>query len=143
MVAQTGSRSKPGEPVIFTSTGSDLRWRVELFADLATVQSPIVDTIRIEYDTQLPSDGDLYEIDDACSDGSSIIINGDGQLHNFHKVADFDWIVTPIVQGIDHFVQTSETQENADTTLELHQTCSSGSFAYEDNAFGALCDIKI
>ena len=84
----------------------------------------------------------LHEIDDACSNGRSIIINGDGQLHNFHKVADFDWIVTPIVQGIDYFVQTSETQQNADTTLELHQTCSSGSFAYEDNAFGNDATLK-
>ena len=58
--APTGSPSRPGVTHVFTTTGSDLRWRAELTADPLWPRTPVVNSLRIEYSTQIPY-ADDYE----------------------------------------------------------------------------------
>lgn len=126
----------PGVTHVFTTTGSDLRWRVEMTADPLWPRSPVIDSLRIEYTTGSAS-GDDYETDDTCADARPIQVNGGAQHHNFHQQGDADWVWFDAVAGVTYIVQTANTEANADTTLEIHDTCSSGPPAFsDDNAFG-------
>jgi 3D (Asp-Asp-Asp) domain-containing protein len=81
-------------------------------------------------------DGDLYEPDDTCIKASALTIGGTAQRHTFHQRADNDWAWFNVVSGTTYIIQTSNTQANADTTLELRSSCAQPPLRFDDNAFG-------
>ncbi len=127
----------PGVTHRFTTTGSDLRWRVRMAADpVWRHRAPIVETLRIAYETT-SVDGDAYEPDDTCAQAQPIQVNGGAQRHTFHQQDDADWAWFDAVAGTTYIVQTANTAANADTILEVHDTCAGGPPDFsDDNAFG-------
>ena len=126
----------PGVTHVFTITGSDLRWRAELTGDpLWRHRSPVVNSLRIEYSTDIPG-GDDYEPDDTCAQASPIQVNGAAQRRNFHQGQDSDWVWFEGVAGVTYIIQTSNTGPRADTVLELHDACDEPPIDEDDNAFG-------
>jgi hypothetical protein len=43
----------PGVTKVFSTPGSDLRWKVELEADPLLLHTPVIDSLRIDYSTQV------------------------------------------------------------------------------------------
>jgi hypothetical protein len=127
----------PGVTHSFTTTGSDLRWRVRMTADpVWRHRAPIVESLRIAYETT-SANGDTYEPDDTCAQAQPIQVNGGAQRHTFHQQGDADWAWFDAVAGTTYIVQTANTAANADTILEVHDTCAGGPPAFsDDNAFG-------
>ena len=126
----------PGVAHVFTATGSDLRWRAVLTGDpVWRSRTPLVNSLRIEYSTQVPY-ADDYEPDDTCAQARPIGVNGAAQAHTFHQQADADWVWFDVISGTTYIVQTANTQANADTTLELYRDCPKPPLAGDDNAFG-------
>jgi len=127
---------QPGVTHVFTTTGSDLRWRVEMASDpVWRNRSPIVDSLRIEYATT-SADGDDYELDDACNQAQPIQVSGVAQTHNFHQYQDSDWVWFEAQAGTTYLIQTANTGARADTVLELYNQCGQPPDATDDNAFG-------
>jgi len=124
-----------GAAAVFTTTGSDLRWRAVLSADPLWPRTPVVNSLRIEYSTQA-SYADDYEPDDICAQAQPIQVNGAAQAHTFHQQADADWAWFNVTSGTTYVVQTSNTQTNADTVLELRSSCPQPPLDSDDNAFG-------
>jgi hypothetical protein len=125
-----------GTATIFTTTGSDLRWRAMLTGDpIWRNRSPIITSLRIEYSTAVPY-ADDYEPDDACSDAKPIAVNGAAQAHTFHQYADADWVWFNVISGTTYIIQTANPQLNADTTLELRPSCPQPPLGIDDNALG-------
>lgn len=121
---------------VFTTTGSDLRWRAVLIGDpVWRHRTPVVNSLRIEYSTDV-SGGDDYEPDDTCTQAQPLAVNGAVQAHTFHQQADEDWAWFDVVSGTTYIIQTSNTQTNADTELELRSACFQPPFAGDDNVFG-------
>jgi hypothetical protein len=130
------SQVTPGVTHVFTTTGSDLRWRAELASDAVwRNRTPLVHSLRIDYSTDLPG-GDDYEPDDTCAQAQPLQINGVAQQHTFHQYEDADWSWFDVVSGTTYLIQTSATGENADTELALFETCGEAPIDEEDNAFG-------
>lgn len=126
----------PGVTLVFTTTGSDLRWRAELTGDpLWRRRTPVVNSLRIEYSTGVPN-GDDYEPDDTCAQVSPIQVNGATQQHDFHQYEDSDWVWFDAQAGITYVIQTSNTASRVDTVLELYATCGAPPVDEDDNAFG-------
>jgi hypothetical protein len=112
-----------GTATVFTTTGSDLRWRAVLTSDPVWRQrSPFVTSLRIDYSTQIPY-ADDYESDDNCLQAKPIAINGAAQAHTFHQNADADWTWFDVISGTTYILQTTNVGSAAQTTLELHPTC--------------------
>jgi hypothetical protein len=120
----------------FSTTGSDLRWRVDLNSDPVWSRTPLVDSVHIEYTDVLPNT-DAYESDDTCPTARPISLNGTAQAHTFHAKTDFDWVKFEVISGTTYVVQTSNAQTNADTTLELYETCPQPPVATNPNTFGS------
>ena len=126
----------PGITHIFTTTGSDLRWRAVLTGDpLWRHRSPAVNLLRIEYSSGI-SGGDDYEPDDTCAQASPIQVNGATQQHNFHQYEDSDWAWFDAQAGDTYIIQTGNTSLRADTVLELYDACGVPPIDEDDNAFG-------
>jgi len=125
----------PGVTHVFTTAGSDLRWRAVLTADPLWPRTPVVNSLRIEYSTQSPY-ADNYEGDDTCVQARAIGVNGASQAHTFHQRADADWVWFDVISSTTYIVQTANPQANADTTLELRRTCPQPPLKLDDNAFG-------
>jgi hypothetical protein len=126
----------PGVTHVFTTTGSDMRWRAELTADpVWRHRSPVVNSLRIEYSSG-STGGDDYEPDDTCAQAHSIQINGAAQQHTFHQEQDSDWVWFDGQAGVTYIIQTSNTGPRADTVLELYDACDDPPIDEEDNAFG-------
>jgi hypothetical protein len=126
----------PGVTHVFTTTGSDLRWRVEMASDpVWRHRSPIVDSLRIAYTTS-SADGDDYEMDDTCVQAQPIQVGGVAQTHTFHQYQDNDWVWFEAQAGTPYLIQTSNTGERADTVLELYNQCGQPPDDIDDNAFG-------
>ena len=114
---------QPGVTHIFTTTGSDLRWRVEMASDpRGRDRSPIIDTLRIEYATA-SADGDDYEPDDTCTQAQSIQVGGVAQTHNFHQYQDDDWVWFDAQAGNSYLVKTTNEGERAHALLEIYAEC--------------------
>jgi hypothetical protein len=113
----------PGVTHVFTTTGSDLRWRAELTADPLWPRTPVVNSLRIEYSTQVPY-ADDYEPDDACSQARPIAVNGAAQSHTFHQNADADWAWFDAVAGATYIVETRNISAHANTVIEPRPTCT-------------------
>ena len=125
----------PGVTHIFTSTGSDLRWRADLTGDsIWRHRTPLIHSLQIEYSTDMPS-GDSYEPDDTCAQARPIQINGAAQQHTFHQPDDSDWIWFDGQAGVTYIIQTNNTRPNADTILELYGQCGQLPIDEEDNVF--------
>jgi len=124
-----------GTATVFTTTGSDLRWRAILSVDPIWQRTPVVNSLRIEYSTQ-PSYADDYEPDDICAQVQPIQVNGAAQAHTFHQDADADWAWFNVTSVTTYVVQTSNTQASADTMLELRAACPQPPLDSGDNAFG-------
>jgi len=113
----------PGATHIFTTTGSDLRWKAMLTADpLWRHRAPVVEHVRIEYQT-IPGGGDDYEPDDTCAQARPIAVNGVAQQHTFHQQADADWAHFTAISGTTYIVQAVHAGAGADLELELHGAC--------------------
>jgi hypothetical protein len=125
-----------GMATVFTTTGSDLRWKAVLTGDPVWRQrSPVVTSLRIEYSTQTAT-ADDYEVDDTCLQAKPIAVNGAAQAHTFHQQADADWVWFDVITNTTYILQTVNPQLNADTTLELRASCPQPPFGSDDNAFG-------
>ena len=124
-----------GKNHVFTSIGSDLRWRVDMKADPNWPRTPIVHSLSVEYSTD-QFNGDDYELDDTCNQAQPIQLNGVAQQHTFHQPDDSDWAWFDGQAGTTYTVQTSNTGPNADTVLELYGQCGQPPNASDDNAFG-------
>lgn len=132
----TWAEVTPGVTHVFATAGSDLRWRARLTGDpVWRNRAPTVNSLRIEYSTQIPY-ADDYEPDDTCAQARPIAVNGAVQAHTFHQNADADWVWFDVTAGITYVVQTANAQANADTVLELRSLCSQPPLAFDDNAFG-------
>jgi hypothetical protein len=126
----------PGVTHVFTTTGSDLRWRAHLMGDpVWRHRSPIVESLRIEYATTTNS-GDDYEPDDTCAQAQPIQVGGNAQAHAFHQYQDSDWVWFDAEAGSSYLLQTSNTGARADTILELYNQCGQPPEDSDDNAFG-------
>jgi hypothetical protein len=125
-----------GAATVFTTTGSDLRWRAVLSVDPVWNRTPVVNSLRIEYSTQVPYADDYEMPDDTCAQAQPIQVNGAAQAHTFHQQGDADWVWFNVTSGSTYIVQTSNTQANADTKLELRPSCPQPPLASDDNAFG-------
>ncbi len=123
----------PGVTHVFTTTGSDLRWRAELTADPLWPRTSIINSLRIEYSTQV-SLADDYEPDDTCITARSIAINGAAQAHTFHQQADADWAWFDATAGTTYVVETRNTG-TTNTVIEPHRTCDAPPTA-SGRAFG-------
>jgi hypothetical protein len=124
----------PGVTHVFTTTGSDLRWRAVLAADPIWPRTPVVDLLHIEYSTDLPF-ADDYEPDDTCAQASPLQVNGAVQAHNFHQTDDKDWAWFDVISGTTYVLQTAHAGPNADTVLELDDICDHPILT-DTNAFG-------
>jgi hypothetical protein len=114
---------QPGVTHVFTTTGSDLRWRVEMTSDpRGRDRSPIIDTLRIEY-TTATADGDDYEPDDTCTQAQPIQVGGVAQMHNFHQYQDDDWVWFDAQAGNSYLVKTTNEGERAHALLEIYAEC--------------------
>ena len=113
----------PGVTHVFTSTGSDLRWRAVLTGDpLWRHRSPVVHSLRIEYSSQILNTDD-YEPDDTCAQARPVAVNGALQAHTLHQYADADWVWFEAAAGKDYVVQATAIESNADLKLELYDQC--------------------
>ena len=120
---------------LFTTTGSDLRWKAELTADPLWPRTPVINSLQIEYSTDQLG-GDDYELDDTCNQAKPAQLNGAAQQHTFHQYQDSDWIWFDGHAGTTYTIQTSNTGPKADTVLELYGQCGQPPNASDDNAFG-------
>jgi hypothetical protein len=125
----------PGVTHVFTTTGSDLRWRAVLDVDPIWNRTPVVNSLRIEYSTQAPY-ADDYESDDTCAQARPIQVNGAAQQHTFHQHEDADWVWFQARAGVTYVVQTANTGPRADTLLELYAQCGQPPSQSDDNPFG-------
>jgi hypothetical protein len=125
----------PGATHVFTTTGSDLRWRAVLAVDPIWHRTPVVNSLRIDYSTEMPG-GDEYEKDDTCGQARPIQINGAARQHNFHQYEDFDWVWFEGLAGVTYVIQTANTGPRADTVLELYPQCDQPPSQSDDNPFG-------
>jgi hypothetical protein len=116
------AQATPGVTHVFTTTGSDLRWRAALTADPVWLRTPVVNSLHIEYSTQAPP-ADDYEPDDTCGRASPLQVNGAAQAHTFHQHADGDWTWFEAITGTAYLVQAVHTGSEADLELELHDAC--------------------
>jgi hypothetical protein len=112
----------PGVTHVFTTAGSDLRWRAVLTADPLWPRTPIVRSLRIEYSTQM-SYADDYEGDDTCARARPIQVNGAAQTHTFHQAGDADWAWFDVISGTTYIVETYNLGTRAQTVVEPHRTC--------------------
>jgi hypothetical protein len=113
----------PGVTHVFTTTGSDLRWRAELTADPLWPRTPVINSLRIEYSTQVPY-ADDYEPDDACAAARPIAVNGAAQDHTFHQQADADWAWFDGVAGMTYVIETRNIGTRTNTIIEPHAVCT-------------------
>jgi hypothetical protein len=111
-----------GAATVFTTTGSDLRWRAVLTADPLWPRTPVVNSLRIEYSTQVPY-ADDYECDDTCAQARPIQVNGAAQTHTFHQQGDPDWAWFDVISGTTYIVETYNLGTRAQTVVEPHRTC--------------------
>lgn len=125
----------PGVAQVFTTTGSDLRWKIELTADPIWPRTPVVNGLHLEYSSQ-STDTDDYEPDDTCSQARPIALNGAVQQHNFHQATDADWIWLDIIQGKTYIIQTSQAETNADTRFAYYRDCAQVPLGTNENAYG-------
>ena len=113
--------STPGVTHVFTTTGSDLRWRAELNADRC-VPPPIITSLRVEYSTQAPY-ADDYEADDTCTTARPIAVNGATQAHTFHQQADADWAWFDATVGTTYIIETRNLGASVNTVIDPHRSC--------------------
>ena len=113
-----------GAATLFTTTGSDLRWRAVLSVDpIWHRRTPVVNSLRIEYSTQVPY-ADDYEPDDGCLfQAHPIAANGAVQAHTFHQEGDADWVWFDVISGTTYIVETYNLGTRAQTVAEPHRTC--------------------
>jgi hypothetical protein len=131
----TWQKAIPGQPVTFSASGADLRWRVELQYDPIKLQSPELDLIHLEYENQVTND-DAFEPDDLCSQARPVAVNGVSQSHNFKLQGDVDWVWFDVTSETTYLIQTFNEQARADLLLELHAECPQPPVALDDNTFG-------
>lgn len=125
----------PGTTHVFTTTGSDLRWRAKMATNpYWRDDTPVLEQLRIEY-TTISSEGDDYEPDDICDDASPLQVDGAVQGHTFHEPNDEDWAWFSAQEGTTYVLQTARPGANADTVLELHDVCNRAILT-DTNAFG-------
>lgn len=119
-----------GERVVFTTTGSDLRWRAQLSANPHNfAATPVIHALQIDYYTAMPSSGrdDRYEVDNSCNDAQALQTNGQAQQHTLaagaNATLDEDWM--HIYNRSSQSYILVATPERRDTVLhlELYENC--------------------
>lgn len=139
-LSNTGGASwipaQPGVTTVFTTAGSDLRWRADLTADLVRFQSPTIGNVRIAYSTRQVNT-DAYEIDNTCAQAMPITVNGAAQTHTFHQQADADWIRFPVVADTTYIIHTPTFQQRSNPYIEVFETCAGPPVASSSPVLGA------
>ena len=125
----------PGIKTLFSTVGSDLRWKAELLVDPVWPRSPVVTGVSIEYTTLSSGGSDAYETDDSCAEARPIDVNGAHQQHNFGSSTDEDWEYFDVRAGYSYSVQVTNAQSSADPALALYAGCSAQPLAAFDSAY--------
>ncbi len=131
----TWTAAVPGIKTVFSTVGSDLRWKAELQVDPVWPRSPMVTGVSIEYTTLSGGGTDAYETDDSCAEARPIDVNGAHQQHNFGSSADEDWEWFDVRAGFTYSVQVTNAQSNADPALALYSGCSAQPLVTFDSPF--------
>ncbi len=113
----------PGVVTVFTTTGSDLRWRVDMSADPLWPRTPVVTSLRIEYNTQAASE-DSYEPDDTCAQAKVMQPNGASQQHTFHQPGDADWVRFDAIANTDYVLVASNLGALARPSFSVRVGCN-------------------
>lgn len=115
----------PGVSHVFTSSGSDLRWRASLLADPGRPQiSPVVSGLHIDYTNALsPVPGDAYEIDSTCAQAWPLSANGEVQARSLHLAEDIDWAKLTLNAGVTYTLQAQSNTPLAGIDLALFDDC--------------------
>lgn len=119
-----------GERIVFTTTGSDLRWRAQLRANphnFAT--TPILHALQIDYYTAMPlaNNTDRYEVDDSCEVAQALQTNGAVQPHTLvpaaNVPADEDWVRIHTGAGQSYLLGVTPEHRDAVLQLALYADC--------------------
>jgi len=138
----TWQHAQLGERIVFTTTGSDLRWQAQLHADphnFAT--SPVIRSLQIDYDTALPLvSNDRYEVDDSCDKAQALQVNGGSQQHEFvassSAMPDQDWAYVPARGGQKYILVATPNRRDAALQLELYANCGETALATAQSSGG-------
>ena len=131
---QTWDEVIPGERLIFSSNGSDLRWKAVLTATVDGIRTPQINQIRVAYYSQVA--GDIFEPDDSCNTAQIISSDGMVQQHSFDPAGDSDWVYFPALEGYIYILQASNTGPKADVNLDVYDSCGGSLLAQGRNALG-------
>ena len=121
-----GTTWEPVEPGVmhrFGTHASDLRWKAELSADPFWPRAPVIHSIHVEYTAADPGQDD-YEPDDTCAQAQPIDALGAAQFHTFDLTSDEDWVWFQATISQTYSIQTSETQENVATAIQVYDDCA-------------------
>jgi len=119
----------PGITHIFTTTGSDLRWRADFLADQIWNRTPIIHNLRVNYYAyhsgriaSWTAQADLYELtdngDQTCQQAHPIQVGGQAQDHTFHTDLDLDWVKFE-AEPNQTYIVSATTDPNAQIDLQL------------------------
>ena len=126
----TWQRVQLGERIVFTTTGSDLRWQAQLSANphnFAT--SPVIRAVQLDYYTALPlAVNDQYEVDNSCDSAQALQVNGAAQLHELGAPSsvtlDEDWVQIKTRSGQKYILVAAPNQRDTALELALYSNCS-------------------
>ena len=124
-----------GTRLVFTTTGSDLRWRVQLHPNPHDpAASPVIRTLQIDYYTATPSAAqDAYEGDDGCGLAQALQINGPAQQHALTTQSgaqlDEDWLHLTARAGQPYILWAAPNHRDAALQLEVYATCGAAATA--------------
>lgn len=92
--------------------------------------------------TPVPSGGDVYEVDDQCTDAKNIADDGLFQNRSFQKQADNDWVRFSTVAGVTYVIEARvPPNSRADVVVELHANCESAATTTQGYSFSP--DIRL
>lgn len=117
---------KPGTMHLFTTNGSDLRWKVLLQVNPYNFsRSPTIQEIWIDYDLVESGLGDPYEEDDLCTLARPLQPNGLAQTHTLagSSPQDEDWVSVRLDQIAEIGFVAQTVNFTAPLQLALYTEC--------------------
>jgi hypothetical protein len=84
---------------------------------------------------------DAFEPDDAFALASALAVNDAPATHTFHALADEDWSVTFLVEGMPYSVRAGDVLADADVVLEIYQADGVTPVAHVDDAPAGFAEI--
>ncbi|MBX3011017.1 MAG: hypothetical protein KF832_05895 [Caldilineaceae bacterium] len=134
--AQLGSR------VVFTTTGSDLRWRVQLQASPNNpAATPVLQAVHVDYYLDAPvGTADPYEGDDHCAAAQALQVAGAPQQHDLTAQGDLaldeDWLYFRARPGQRYLFWATPEDRDAALELRLYTQCGAEAAAVVQSLAG-------